>query len=92
MDNKDIVEQAIRTLSEQIVKAVRREIQSAPFAAFRTATVRKHISGNRYQVSMDDRLIELAMYGNGTLKNGETVYVVSPQNSKNYHDMFILGK
>lgn len=89
---ESISEQAVLTLANQIVNAVRQEIAQAPYAAFRRATVRKKIDKETYCVSMDDRLVTLPLYGNGELKAGEQVWVVSPTNSRNYHDMFILGK
>lgn len=93
MADKDVTEQAIRTLSEQIVGAVQQLLKSAPFVTMRTGIVRKVLKDNKCTVSFDDRLIDLPVYGsNSTLKAGEQVYLVSPQNSKNLQDMFILGK
>lgn len=89
--NDSMSEQAVLTLAQQIVSAVRQEIAQAPYAAFKRATVRKKIDTQTYCVSMDDRLVSLPLYGNRELKLGEQVWVVSPTNSKNYRDMFILG-
>lgn len=85
-------DQVVLTLSHAMNDAAAHAVETAAFPMFKTGTVIKLVADHTYKVSIDDRLVDIPVYGDCHFQHGEKVYIISPFNSKNYHDMFILGK
>ena len=88
----DMTEQVVLTLSGAMNAAAAHAVDEAAFPVFKNGTVIKLVADHTYRVSIDDRLVDIPVYGDCHFSHGEKVYIISPFNSKNYHDMFILGK
>lgn len=85
------IDQAIQVLSEQIQAVVDKRIEEASFPRMREGRIIKKASDGKYLVETQDRSIELPVYGTCEFEPRQKVWLISPYNSKNLMDMFILG-
>lgn len=87
----DVTDQAILTLSKAMRDVASKEVGEATFARFYQGKILKNKGNGLYRVDLSGQTADLRSIGNVMLEPGQTVYVVSPQNSNNMHDWVILG-
>lgn len=87
----DITQQAIMTLSQEIQRAALAAAGDASFVRFYDGRILRLESEGHYRVAVGNCDPVLPVYGNGAFRLGQHCYVVSPNNSKDFASMFILG-
>lgn len=87
----DVTDLAVLTLSKEMTKAATAAVGSAHFVRFYRGQIVKRLGDMLYRVAIDDCLAEMPVYGDVTFKAGDWAWIVSPDNSKEFNRMFILG-
>lgn len=88
---KDSTEQAILTLSRSMQEIARQVVGTADYPKFYSGHILRMTDNGVYDVAMGDQVVSLPVYGKGVLTPGQSVFIVSPHNSQEIHDMWILA-
>lgn len=87
----EITQQAILTLTKTVQEAAAHAVNEATYARFYQGHVLRPAGEGKYWVSMLNKEYVIRTYGDSVITPGDLVYIVSPQNSNDVNDMFILG-
>lgn len=88
---EDKTQQAILTLSRSMRQMAQQIVGEADFPRFYSGQVLKMVDDGRYEVALGDQVVTLPVYGGGLLKLGQYVFIVSPYNSKEISQFWILS-
>lgn len=88
---KEATQQAIMTLSRSMQQMANQAAEKADFPKLYEGHILRMTDDGMYDVAMGNQIATLPVYGKGLLKPGQFVYVVSPYNSKELSQFWILA-